>query len=91
MKISEFFRSLLAADGEISSKRFAGLLLVVFFMAGGIVGIIHDSMSEVVESILKTGLYTGVGLLGVNAAESIVAIVKRQPVVVKEVKDDDEG
>jgi len=87
-----FFQSLLSPEGAVSSKRFAGLVLIAFFVAGGVVGIISDSMSEVVESILKTGLYTGVGLLGVNAvADTIVTTVKRPaPVVIIPEKDEDE-
>jgi hypothetical protein len=87
--IMSFFKSLLSAEGEVSSKRLAGLSLVTFFIAAGIVAVVQNSMSEVVESIIKTSLYTGVGLLGVNAvSDTITKTVKRQPVVVKE--EDDE-
>lgn len=81
-----FFQSLLSAEGDVSSKRFAGLCLTGFFIAGGIVGIVTGTVSEVVESILKTGLYTGVGLLGVNAiSDTITKTVSRpQPIVVDE-------
>ena len=73
-----FFKSLLSPVGDVSSKRFAGLLLIGFFIGGGVVGLINDNISEVVESIMKTGLYTGVGLLGVNAvSDTIVTTVKR--------------
>lgn len=81
MKIGEFFVKLFSADGTVSSKRVAGLFLITFYVAGGIVGIVNDTMSEVVEGILRTGLYTGAGLLGVNAAENVMALVKRQPAV----------
>jgi len=82
-----FFQSLLSAEGAVSSKRFAGLVLTGFFVAGGIVAISTGTVSEVVESILKTSLYTGVGLLGVNAvADTIITTVKRPVPVVEAVK-----
>lgn len=89
MKIGEFFLTLFSAEGQVSSKRFFGGLLIAFFIAGGIVGVINDTMSEVVESILKTGLYTGAGLLGANVAENIVNVVKRPVPVIEEDEDID--
>jgi len=89
MKIGEFFYSLLAPDGEISSKRFFGGLLILFFIAGGITGVINDSVSEVVESILKTGLYTGAGLLGANVVETTMKLANRTPKPVVEPKEDE--
>ena len=83
-----FFKKLLSASDDVSSKRFAGLCLIAFFIAGGVVAIATGTVSEVVESILKTGLYTGTGLLGINVAKDIVATAKR-PVVVEEKKDDE--
>ena len=79
-----FFMSLLTADGDVSSKRFAGLTLIGFFIAGGVVAIATGTVSEVVESILKTGLYTGTGLLGINVAETIVKNVARPTPVIDE-------
>lgn len=88
MSVGEFLLKLFSADGEVSSKRVFGGMLVLFFIAGGITGVIQDTMSEVVESILKTGLYTGASLLGVNVVESVVATVKRPQIVEAEVKKD---
>jgi uncharacterized membrane protein YeiH len=84
MKVGEFILKLFSADGEVSSKRFFGGLLILSFIAGATVGVVNDTMSEVIESILKTELYTGAALLGANVAENIVAVVKRP------VKKDDE-
>jgi hypothetical protein len=80
MKIGEFFRSLLSPEGEVSSKRFAGLLLVATFIAATVVAVVQGDVSETVESLIKTGLYTGVGLLGVNVAETVLVNAKRTKV-----------
>jgi len=86
MKIGEFFKSLLSADGEVSSKRFAGLVLIATAIAGAIMSYSIPAFTEVAESMAKTMLFTGAGLLGLNVAEAVVKTVKR-PVVV-EVKED---
>lgn len=67
-----FFKSLLTADGEISSKRVAGLSLIGFFIIGSIMVAITGCAVDVVESLLNKGLYTGSGLLGINVAESVM-------------------
>jgi len=86
-----FFNKLLSASDDVSSKRFAGLCLVGFFIAGGIVAIATGTVSEVVESILNKGLITGSALLGINLITDIVKNAKRTvaPVVVEDKKDDD--
>lgn len=88
MKLGEFILKLFSTDGEVSSKRFFGGLLILTAIAGTIIGVVQDSMSSVVESLIKTDLYTGATLLGVNMIESVVSTVKRQPVIVEK-KDDD--
>lgn len=77
MKIGEFFQSLLAADGEVSSKRFSGLLLIGLFMVTTIIATAIGEINESVESLIKTGLYTGAGLLGINVAEGVMKTIKR--------------
>ena len=72
-----FFKSLVTADGDISSKRFAGLLLVGLFMVCSIIAAITGDINQSVESLIKTGLYTGSGLLGINVAESMLKTVPR--------------
>ena len=67
-----FFKSLLSADGEISSKRVAGLSLIGLFIVGTIYGAITGGLVDVIESLLNKGLYTGSGLLGINVAESVM-------------------
>ena len=72
-----FWKSLVTADGEISSKRFSGLLLIGLFMVCSIIAAATGDISEPVESLIKTGLYTGSGLLGINVAESMIKTVAR--------------
>jgi len=72
-----FFKSLLSADGEISSKRVAGLSLVSFFIIGSIIVAITGGATDIVESLLNKGLYTGSGLLGINVAESVIKTVRQ--------------
>jgi len=88
MKIGEFFLNLFSAEGGVSSKRFFGGMLVSFYIAGGIVSVVSGDISVVVESVLKTGLFAGIGLLGANVPENIVNIVKR-PTPKVEVKEDE--
>jgi hypothetical protein len=83
-----FFKSLFSTDGDISSKRFAGLALVGLFMAGTIIAAINGVISESVESLVKTGLYTGTGLLGLGVGESMLKTVTRpKPVQLEEDED----
>jgi len=67
-----FFKSLVTADGEVSSKRVAGLSLIGFFIIGSIIVAITGCTADLVESLLNKGLYTGSGLLGINVAESVM-------------------
>ena len=66
-----FFKSLLTSDGDISSKRFAGLSLVGLFVVCVIVNAATGGAIEMVEPWVAKGLYGGLGLLGVNVAETI--------------------
>ena len=66
-----FFKSLLTADGEISSKRFAGLVLIGMFIVTTIIEAITGNVSDTAHSLMKTGLYGGLGLLGVNGVETM--------------------
>lgn len=72
-----FFKSLVTADGEISSKRVAGLSLIAFFIIGSVIVAATGNTAEVVESLLNKGLYTGSGLLGVNVAETVIKTVRQ--------------
>lgn len=72
-----FFKSLVTADGEISSKRFAGLMLIGLFMTCSIIAVATGEINESVESLIKTGLYTGAGLLGLGVTEAMLKTVKR--------------
>ena len=79
-----FFKSLLSTDGQVSSKRFAGLALVGLYIAG------TGSVDESVESLVKTGLYTGTGLLGFGVADTMLKTVARpRPVEVKPEEDEE--
>jgi len=82
-----FFLSLLAQDGEVSSKRFAGLLLIGAFIAGTVLSFIHPTFTEAAESMAKTSLYVGAGMLGANVVENVMAIAKRTPKQVVIVED----
>lgn len=92
--MENFFVSLFSIDGKLSSKRFFGGLLIITAIAGTIIGVVNDSMSTVVESLIKTDLYTGAALLGINMVESVsstlVSTVKRPSTVVKPIEDDTE-
>ena len=88
MKIGEFFLKLFSADGSVSSKRFFGGLLILTAIAGTIIAVVQGELSPVVESLIKTDLFAGVGLLGANIPENIMTVVKREkPVVVKDDED----
>ena len=86
MKIGEFFLKLFSADGEVSSKRVFGGMLITAFVGCLVVAVVKGDVSATVESLMKTDLYTGASLLGINVAETIIQTVKR-PVAV-EVKED---
>ena len=45
-KIGTFFKSLLSEDGGVSSKRFAGLILIGLFVTGGIVSLITGDITS---------------------------------------------
>lgn len=83
-----FFQSLLSADGEISSKRFAGLLLILNHMAVTIIGTIKEVLPVEIESLSKVGLYTGAVLLGVSFAPQVIKAMHR-PVPVTGGKGDE--
>ena len=84
--MKDFWGKLVSGSDEVSSKRFAGLILIATAIVGAIMSYIPFAMefSEVGESMAKTMLFTGAGLLGLNVAETVVATIKRPaPVVVK--------
>lgn len=76
-KIEFFFNSLLSPEGEVSSKRFSGLLLIALFIITTIIAASTGNINESVESLIKTALYTGTGLLGINIVEGVMTTIKR--------------
>ena len=84
MKTGEFFRNLLASGGEVSSKRFAGLLLVGTAIAGAIISYVNVNFAEAAEGMAKTVLYVGSGLLGANVVETVFTNVKRSQTITKD-------
>ena len=83
-----FFRALISGEDNVSSKRFSGLCLIGMFIIATIIAAITGDLSESVESLIKTGLYAGSGLLGINVAESMMKTIKR-PVPIIEKKEDE--
>ena len=86
-----FFGKLISGSDEVSSKRFAGLILIATAIAGAIMSYIPFAVefSEVGESMAKTMLFTGAGLLGLNIAKDVVNTIKRPTVEIK--TDADKG
>ena len=72
-----FWKALVSAQDDVSSKRFAGLCLVGQFVICTIVVIIFGDIGESAESLIKAGLYTGGGLLGLGMAKEVLNTVKR--------------
>ena len=86
-----FWRTLVSAEDNVSSKRFAGLCLIAQYVICTILAVIFGEISEPVESLTKAGLYTGGGLLGLGMAKEVLTTVKRViPVVVKKKKEDED-
>ena len=85
-----FFKSLLSADGGISSKRFAGLCLIGTYIGVVIYGVISGNLPAEIESSIKVGLYTGAMLLGVSVAPDMIKAVQRPTPVVIETKKENE-
>lgn len=81
-----FFKELISAESDTSSKRFAGLSCIAVAMAGAILSYVLPEFTEVGESMAKTFLITGAGLLGFGVVEKALNTVKR-PVKV-EVEDE---
>ncbi len=75
-----FFTKLLSTTGDVSSKRFSGLLLIGTFIVCTVTAVITGNITETVESLIKTGLYAGSGLLGVNVIPDVINTVKRSKV-----------
>jgi len=82
-----FFKELISAESDTSSKRFAGLSCIGVAMAGAILSYVLPEFTEVGESMAKTFLITGAGLLGFGVFEKAIQTIKRPVPVV--VKDDD--
>ena len=72
-----FFRGLVTSGSGLSSKRFAGLCLIGVAIIATIYSFITGVLPEPVESLIKTNLYTGSGLLGVGVAEGMLKTVAR--------------
>ena len=85
-----FWRSLVSADGQVSSKRFAGICLIGSFMAILILAAIGGNCPAEVESLAKVGLYTGASLLGASVVPEMIKIVQRPvPIVIERKEDED--
>ena len=86
-----FWRALVSAKDDVSSKRFSGMLLIGTFIVITILAAIGGSIPVEVESLAKTGLYGGLTLLGVSVVPDMIKNAQRPaPVVVEEEgKDED--
>ena len=84
-----FFKSLLSADGGISSKRFSGMLLIGTFIVITILAAAGGSIPVEVESLAKTGLYVGASLLGVSIAGDVIKTAVRPAPIVEKIEDED--
>lgn len=73
MKFSEFFRSMLSSDSEVSSKRVSGLLLIFVSVILSFIAIFcTDKWMTIDESVLiliAQFLTAGCGLLGLTLKE----------------------
>ena len=67
-----FFKLLLGADTNVSSKRFAALSLIGLYIVCTIVNAVTSGAIDMVEPWVAKGLYGGIGLLGVNGLETIL-------------------
>ena len=83
-----FFKSLVSTDGEVSSKRVAGLSLIGLFMICTIISACGVDINEHAVSLIKAALYTGGGLIGLGIAPEAVAgvknFIKKEPISVEE-------
>ena len=66
-----FFKALLSADTNVSSKRFAALSLIGLYVVCTIVNAATSGAIDMIEPWVTKGLYGGIGLLGVNGIETI--------------------
>ena len=83
-----FWRAVISAKDDVSSKRFAGLLLIGTYIGITILAAIGGNLPVVVESLAAKGLYVGASLLGVSiAGEVIKTAVRPKPVVVETKKE----
>ena len=86
-----FVKSLITADGEVSSKRVAGLSLIALFMTCTIISACGVDINEHAVSLIKAALYTGGSLIGLGIApEAINGVknfIKKEP---KSIYDEDE-
>lgn len=75
-KKKNFFISLFSIDGEISSKRFAGLFLIGIMGASGILSLFKELSDQALELNTTMG-WMGLALLGVNVLPEIVKGFKK--------------
>lgn len=85
-----FWRQLVSGKDNVSSKRFAGLLLIGTFMVITILAAIGGNIPVEVESLAKVGLYTGATLLGVSVAPEMIKVAQRPIPVIEEPKPDED-
>ena len=86
-----FWRALISAEDDVSSKRFAGLLLIGTYIGITILAAIVGNLPVEVESLAKTGLYVGASLLGVSIAGDVIkTAVRPKPVVIEKEKEDED-
>ena len=84
-----FWRQLVSGKNDVSSKRFAGLLLIGTFIVITILAAVGGNLPVEVESLAKVGLYTGATLLGVSVAPEMIKVAQR-PVMVAPIKPEEE-
>ena len=71
MNISSFFESLLSSKGEISSKRFMGIISLMVSMLCIIYLTITEGGTRAVEELIEMTLMISTVLLGVSSVTSI--------------------
>lgn len=71
-EVMNFIKSLLSSDKmSLSSKRLAGIWLVVIFSFSLIWLVVKDGSNPTVESILNTTVITAAGLLGLDSVTNM--------------------
>lgn len=75
MSISDTLNNILSPDGKISSKRLAGMILILSSVAMTFWLVATEGGTDTVNDLITTGYITGTALLGVS---NITGIWKRK-------------